>query len=222
MKKLNPVMLAVLVSLTACSTTKDTTNRADLAPVKVEASTPAVKETKLSTDFTDEGIKIFYTSSGELEKVEVTGQANAWKSNVEAIAEADALAKLVKFVYGNDVSTNRKVSILGKAIENAEDSGTNTAASGGTINSNAKELEMQLDKDKNNKSSSATSQRTAKVITETLTETVNEMSSKGRLVGVRKVKDSIKDEGKVYQALYIWSAKDMNTANFIRNKMQMQ
>lgn len=217
-------MLAVLVSLTACSTTKDTTNRADLAPVTVEASTLAVKETKLSTDFTDEGIKIFYTSSGQLEKVEVTGQANAWKSNVDAIAEADALAKLVKFVYGNDVSTNRKVSILGKAIENAEDSGTNTAASGGTINSNAKELEMQLDKDKdkNNKTSSASSQRTAKVITETLTETVNQMSSKGKLIGVRKVEDSIKDGGKVYQALYVWSEKDMNTANFIRNKMKVQ
>ena len=70
---------------------------------------PDIKERQLSTDFTDEGIKITYTFTGKLESIEVFGQAEAWRGNVEAIAEADAMAKLTKFVYGKDVATSRRV-----------------------------------------------------------------------------------------------------------------
>jgi hypothetical protein len=173
----------------------------------------SIKDAKLATNFTDEGVKIFYTFTGKLEKIEVYGQADAWKGNVESLAEADALAKLVKFVYGNDVSTNRKVNIIGKAIENAEDS-TNTD----TITSDSKELESEL-RNKPNNSNSSNAKRTAKIVNETVTDTVTSMKSQGKLVGVRKANDYQKDNGKTYVAVYVWSEKDQAISENIRKRM---
>lgn len=199
--KFKLILIAAAISMAGCSSS-----------VKLNDSAP-IKDTKLATNFTDEGVKIFYTFTGKLERIEVYGQADAWKGNVETLAEADALAKLVKFVYGNDVSTNRKVNIIGKAIENAEDL-TNTD----TITSDSKELESEL-KNKPNNSNSTNAKRTAKIVNETITDTVTSMKSQGKLVGVRKAKDYLKDNGKTYVAVYVWSEKDQSISENIRTRM---
>ena len=198
--KFKLILLAAALSMPGCSS------------VKLNEPS-AIKDTKLATNFTDEGVKIFYTFTGKLERIEVYGQADAWKGNVETLAEADALAKLVKFVYGNDVSTNRKVNIIGKAIENAEDS-TNTD----TITSDSKELESEL-KNKPSNSNSTNAKRTAKIVNETITDTVTSMKSQGKLVGVRKANDYQKDNGKTYVAVYVWSEKDQAISENIRKRM---
>jgi len=198
--KFKLILLAAALSMSGCSS------------VKLNEPS-AIKDTKLATNFTDEGVKIFYTFTGKLERIEVYGHADAWKGNVEILAEADALAKLVKFVYGNDVSTNRKVSIIGKAIENAEDV-TNTD----TITSDSKELESEL-KNKPSNSNSTNARRTAKIVNETITDTVTSMKSQGKLVGVRKAKDYQKDNGKTYVAVYVWSEKDQAISENIRTRM---
>jgi len=199
--KFKLVLLAAAISMAGCSSS-----------VKLNDPAP-IKDTKLATNFTDEGVKIFYTFTGKLERIEVYGHADAWKGNVETLAEADALAKLVKFVYGNEVSTNRKVSIIGKAIENAEDV-TNTD----TITSDSKDLESEL-KNKPNNSNSTNAKRTAKFVNETITDTVTSMKSQGKLVGVRKANDYQKDNGKTYVAVYVWSEKDQAISENIRTRM---
>ena len=199
--KFKLILIAAAISMTGCSSS-----------VKLNDPAP-IKDTKLATNFTDEGVKIFYTFTGKLERIEVYGQADAWKGNVETLAEADALAKLVKFVYGNDVSTNRKVNIIGKAIENAEDT-TNTD----TITSDSKELESEL-KNKPNNSNSTNAKRTAKIVNETIADTVTSMKSQGKLVGVRKANDYQKDNGKTYVAVYVWSEKDQAISENIRTRM---
>ena len=199
--KFKLILIAAAISMAGCSSS-----------VKLNDPAP-IKNTKLATNFTDEGVKIFYTFTGKLERIEVYGHADAWKGNVETLAEADALAKLVKFVYGNDVSTNRKVSIIGKAIENAEDA-TNTD----TITSDSKELESEL-KNKPNNSNSTNAKRTAKIVNETIADTVTSMKSQGKLVGVRKANDYQKDNGKTYVAVYVWSEKDQAISENIRTRM---
>ena len=200
MKHKFKLILIAALSMSGCSSVKLN----DPAPIK---------NTKLATNFTDEGVKIFYTFTGKLERIEVYGQADAWKGNVETLAEADALAKLVKFVYGNDVSTNRKVSIIGKAIENAEDA-TNTD----TITSDSKELESEL-KNKPINSNSTNAKRAAKIVNETIADTVTSMKSQGKLVGVRKANDYQKNNGKTYVAVYVWSEKDQAISENIRTRM---
>ena len=134
MRKLIILLLSSLFLISCSFTSK-----------KAESPT-SLKEQKLSTDFTDDGIKITYTLFGKLDKIEVYGQADAWKINVEALAEADAYAKLVKFVRGTQVSTERRTKIIGTAIEKAEDNNLNKYInSDGVIALTDKEIEAEAD-----------------------------------------------------------------------------
>ena len=181
-----------------------------------------LKDQAISTDFTDEGIKITYTFTGKLESIEVYGQAEAWRGNVEAIAEADAMAKLTKFVNGQTVSTNRRVQVIGKSIEEARDNKLDKYKSqDGTINVTAKQIESDFAVDQNQQSSQETNAvRNARAINQTIVTTVTNITSKGRLTGVRKIRDFQRNDGKTYVAVYVWSDKDQATSEYIRNRMQ--
>jgi hypothetical protein len=62
--------------------------------------------------------------------------------------------------------------------------------------------------------------RNAKALNETIVTTVTNITSKGRLTGVRKIRDFQRNDGKVYVAVYVWSDKDQATSEYIRNRMQ--
>jgi len=210
MKKLISFLI-VAISLGACSS----------SPNKPSVSTN-IKDQSIATDFTDEGIKITYTFSGKLESIEVYGQAEAWRGNVEAIAEADAMAKLTKFVNGQTVSTDRRVKVIGKSIEDARDNKLDKYKSqDGTINVTSKQIESDPIADQNKQTSQEnTATRSANTINQMVVTTVTNMTSKGRLVGVRKIRDFQRNDGKTYVAVYVWSEKDQATSEFIRNRMQ--
>jgi hypothetical protein len=181
-----------------------------------------LKDQSIATDFTDEGIKITYTFTGKLQSIEVYGQAEAWRGNVEAVAEADAMAKLTKFVNGQTVSTNRRVKVIGKSIEEASDNKLDKYKSqDGTINVTAKQIESDFSGDQNQQSSQETNAvRNARTINQTIVTTVTNITSKGRLTGVRKIRDFQRNDGKTYVAVYAWSDKDQATSEYIRNRMQ--
>lgn len=203
------IVASAVLLLAACAST---------APSR--PATQGTQEQRLATDFTDEGIKVYYTLTGKLEKIEVHGQAEAWKGNVDAVAEADALAKLTKFVYGSEVATNRKVKLMGRAIEDAEDLMQRTAApAGGTINSTDKQLEEEIRAAKPAGTNTETARRKATILNETLTETVTTITAKGRLVGVRKVSDFRRNDGKLYVAVFQWSEKEMAASDSVRERM---
>jgi hypothetical protein len=210
MKKLISFLI-VAISLGACSS----------SPNKPSVSTN-IKDQSIATDFTDEGIKITYTFSGKLESIEVYGQAEAWRGNVEAVAEADAMAKLTKFVNGQTISTDRRVKVIGKSIEDARDNKLDKYKSqDGTINVTSKQIESDPIADQNKQSSQEnTAARSANTINQMVVTTVTNMTSKGRLVGVRKIRDFQRNDGKTYVAVYVWSEKDQATSEFIRNRMQ--
>jgi hypothetical protein len=203
--------LFITLFLVGCSGTSD-----------VRPSGSNLKDQSIATDFTDEGIKITYTFTGKLEFIEVYGQADAWRGNVEALAEADAMAKLTKFVNGQNVSTERRIKIIGKSIEDARDKKLDKFKSqDGTINVTDKQIEYEPMIEKSQQSSQDNSTlRNAKAINETIVTTVTNITSKGRLTGVRKIRDFQRNEGKVYVAVYVWSDKDQAASDYIRNRMQ--
>jgi len=187
----------------------------------VDAVTP-IKDTKISTEFRDEGIKIYYTMSGQLDRIEVIGVSPAWKRNHDIIAEADAMDKLVKFVHGKNVSTERRVRIISRAIDQASDITSNKFKTvDGTIETDSDSLESTDVKSKNGEESqkSNTAKRNAKIVDETVINVMQSVTSSGRLVGVRKIGESLKDDGKSYVAYYQWSKKDQATSREIRNEM---
>ena len=192
-----------------------------------------IKERRLSTDFTDEGIKITYTITGNLKILEVSGQADAWKTNVTVLAEADAMAKLTKYIYGKDVSTSQRVQVIGKSMEKFNDNLIKSVYKGDEVPTfTDKQIEDELSKERKvnlNLPNATTNdlknqdltryQRDAKVVNDTTIDTITKISSAGKLQGVRKVRDFLKDDGKTYVAVYVWSDKDMETINYIKQKM---
>jgi hypothetical protein len=209
--------IAATMGLTACSSTKST---GGLNPPS--DSQVAVKDTQISTDFKDQGIRIYYTLMGNLDRIEVHGMAPAWKGNVDILAEADAMDKLVKFVHGQTVSTERRVKIMSRTLDRARDNTLNRFKStDGTLSFTAAEVEADMPGNTSEESSKDnTSRRTADRVENTLINTVNTITAKGRLTGVRKIGDRVVGDGKIYVAVYQWSEKDQGTSEFIRGKMR--
>jgi len=206
------VFIGLIFMLMACSTTESSKS----------TSSSNLKEQRLSTDFIDEGIKITYTFTGKLESIEVFGQAESWRGNVEALAEADAMAKLTKFVNGQNVSTERRVRIIGKSIEDTQNNKLDKFKNqDGTISITDKQVEYEPFVDRNQQTlQDSSSQRNAKAINETIVTTVTNITSKGRLTGVRKIRDFQRNDGKVYVAVYVWSEKDQAASEYIKKRMQ--
>ena len=186
-----------------------------------ESKAPAnPSDTFLSTTFTDEGIKLTYSLLGKLKSVEVFGQAEIWRGNFEALAEADAFAKLTKFTYGTDVDTKRRVELIGKSISTTQQLvqlGKDTEQ----VSFTDKELEGTAAKPES-ATSSSNNLRDAKAVNEATVSTLTSIVSKGRLLGVRKVRDYQQDNGRIYVAVYQWSAQDADSADLLRNRMQQR
>jgi len=211
------VALVASLGLSACSSTKNAGGLNTPSDSQV-----ALKDTQISTDFKDEGIRIYYTLLGNLDRIEVYGMAPAWKGNVEIIAEADAMDKLVKFVHGKTVSSDRRVKIMTRTVDRARDNTLNKFKTvDGAVAFNAAEVENDMPTGSGEESSrDNTSRRVADRVETTLVNTVNTITAKGRLTGVRKISDRVVNDGKTYVAVYQWSEKDQATSEFIRGKMR--
>lgn len=207
--------IAIAAILTGCGTFNDK----GIQPA-ADAVTP-IKETRVTTEFKDEGIKIHYTVGGNLEKIEVVGVAPAWKRNHDIIAEADAMDKLVKFIHGKNVTSERRVKIISRALDHASDLTNNKFKTvDGTVETDSKELEGEIRNGNGEESQKEnTAKRNARIVDETTVNAIQTITASGRLVGVRKIGDGTKDEGKLYVAYYQWSKKDLATAIEIRNEM---
>lgn len=212
--------ITVALILSACSSvTTPSASKSQQMNQFGEAS--SIKETKISLDFTDEGIKIFYSAFGNLDRIEVYGQAPAWKGNHVVLAEADAMDKLVKFVYGKSVSSNKKVELISKAIDLAKDEALSASqAADGSIALTERQVQSTPLPVTPSSSKDAKNKRIAETIDQTMINTVNAISSQGRLTAVRKVRDEISGDGKLYVAVYQWSKQDQASASYVRSLMK--
>ena len=204
MKK-SAIILALVaaIGLSACSSTG--TKEADVMPTK-----------SVITDFTDDGIQITYTTSGKLEKIEVYGQAFTNRGDFQTLAEANAKAKLVKFVHGEQVNSNKYVRVLTKSMEKAQEKATDYR--GTAVNTTDKEFESGNDgagQDEDN-----VTRQLALRLNATITNNVTTIVAGGRLTGVRKVRDEFKKDGAIYVAVYTWSERDQKTSEQVRNLMR--
>lgn len=220
MKHIYSLSLTVVatLSLTACSSTKlfSSNNEGVNAP-KVEAVTE--KTASLSTEFKREGVKIYYTWSGEVDRIEAKGFADVWKGEFEQVAELQAKEKILKFLRGETVTSTRKTQVIAKSLERAQDNTLNKFKSvDGIVNTTAEEIEKEAsDKEENSRSNTAlrkASINNAQIVTSTITVT-----SKGSLSAVRKISGEVVNDGKIYVATYMWSPKDQKAARSIASMM---
>ena len=214
------IAITAALILSACSSVT-TPSAIKGQQVSQFSEAPSIKDAKISLDFTDEGVKIFYSSFGILERIEVYGQAPAWKGNHAVLAEADAMDKLVKFVYGQSVSSSKKVEIMSKAIDMAKDETLNVSQSAdGSLALTEKQIQSAPLPSAPSGSKDAKNKRIAEILDQTMINTVNAMSSQGRLTAVRKVRDELSGDGKLYVAVYQWSKQDQASASYVRSLMK--
>jgi hypothetical protein len=195
-------------------------------PPASNTATP-VRDVTISTDYQDQGIRVEYTLTGEIKRIVITGQADAWKGNVDVNAEMDAMDKMVKYVYGRDVSSERKITIYAKTLEDSRDNTLNRFKNvDGTVSFQARDVEAAVAKEgaardptvsENERNN--TSRRVAERMERQITETMTSITSRGRLVGIRKTGDRVVQNGRVYVATYEWSMQDQNTVNRLRQLM---
>ena len=182
-------------------------------------NTESIKDKTLSSDFKDEGIKITYSITGNLKSIEVYGQADAWKDNVKILAEADAMSKLVKFIYGNDVTVNERITQIGNAMDSVDERFSRN-------NSKENKLEDLSNKNNDLKNINKNNQendhlKKAKVINETSINTVTNLISSGKLIGFRKNNSYLENQGKRYVAVYIWDQDGMQSSKFLKDQMNI-
>jgi hypothetical protein len=213
------VVLATAAVLSACSSTK----LAGIDPGNVNP----LKDQRLSTDFKRDGIKVTYTFSGEVEKIEAYGYAEVWRGQYRIVAEADAKDKLIKFLRGESVETSRMTKVISKSLEKSQDHTVNKYRSAdGTINTVAEDVEKEADvveatdadsgeqDSKENTAIRKAAVNNAMTITSTIT-----VQSRGKLSAVYKEAGGTVDDGKTYMAVYAWSPKNQKAARQITNLM---
>ena len=222
------VALAVVALTSACSTVAP--NSPGLMPAR-DTATP-VKDVKISTDFRDEGVKIYYTMTGAVDRIEVMGMAPAWRGNVDIIAEADAMDKLVKFVHGQSTASERRNRIIAHTLDRARDNTLNQFRTvDGTMNFDARKAADEMEREdataapradgaREGKEESNTSRRIADRVEKGLVEATTTITAKGRLTGVRKIRDGVVQGGRYYVAVYQWSPKDQAAAESVRMQMR--
>jgi hypothetical protein len=217
--------LAVLAALgiSGCSSTKPSAGVGDLPP-PTEART-AVKDRVVAAHFRDRGIEVHYSMMGKLEKVVVWGVAPAWKANYEILAELDAKTKLVKFVHGETISNEIRAQIISRGLDRARDNTLNrfdsNTSQDADFSFDAAQIEAEIQRgDPVATGDDNTSRRIADRVERTMLNTVQTLTSSGRLAGVIKVDDGRSRDGRHYFARYEWSDKSQDTGQYLRGRMQ--
>ena len=190
-------------------------------------NTTAVKDQTVAV-VNNEGIKIYYTLLGNLDRIEVVGMADAWKGDgqtLEILAEADAKERLAKYLYDNQVNSSRSVEVTAKTLDKARDDALNRIENGMapqdivTFDEEAIEAEVEGNNSATVPSNDNTSRRVAQRVEETKVTALTQITSGGTLRGMRKIRSDVRNSGRTYVAVYQWSEKDQGTANEIRRKM---
>lgn len=219
------IALAVVAALgiTGCSTTK-TSNGSGSFEQPSESKT-AVKDRVVAAHFRDRGIEVHYSMMGKLEKVVVWGVAPAWKANYEILAELDAKTKLVKFMHGETISNEIRAEIISRSLDKARDNTLNRFDSGTSQDADfsfdAAQIEAEIQRGiPSSSGDDNTSRRTADRVERTMLNTVQTLTSSGRLRGVIKVDDGRSRDGRYYFAKYEWSDQTDATSKHLRGRMQ--
>ena len=222
-KHIIAVAVVAALGITGCSTTKSPTSSIDM-PQPTETKT-AVKDRTVAAHFRARGIEMHYSLTGKLEKVIVWGVAPAWKANYEILAELDAKSKLTKFVHGESNSNEIRAEIISRSLDKARDNTLNRFDSNTSTEADFSFDTSQIEAEIQRGTPPATgedntSRRIADRVERTMLNTVQTLTSSGRLVGVLKVDDGRSRDGRYYFAKYEWSDRTQDTSQYLRGRMQ--
>lgn len=176
----------------------------------------------------DEGIKLNYTILGDLKSIEVNGVVESWKGTektLETLARTDALERLTKYLYGEQVDTVTNVEVISRTLDKARDNALNRVENGLPDQSIAQfsesEIVEQVQETPATQTEDNTSRRIAERVENTVAETVTTIKSGGRISGFKRVGVSRENDGQVYVFTFKWVKDEVEDRVHAREMMSM-
>ena len=215
---MNKSILAVALAstvLAGCSSFNPLSNNTPVVQ-QPDSNMTAVKERTVGLEF-DEDVKIVYTTFGSLKRIEVLGRAPSWKAQAPIMAEVDAKEKMIRFLYEEDVSSDRRVNIVARSLEKATDNAVNRM-DGAPVEYSAAELEGEVAQGAT-PSQDNTSRRIAQTVENTTVNVLKTSTASGQLRGFIKTKsyEVTAGNGDTYFVVkYEWSEDNVDAANEVR------
>ena len=224
MKK-TAIALALIgtLGLTACSSTK-APNVGSGAPVPA-GTQQAISEQRLVNDFKRQGVRVIYSTFGNLEAIETTGYAPVWGNSQNAareafrVAELEAKKALNDFINREQIRSTTSVQMISRNLEKATDNKVNNIATNrardevAAIASDEEAVPGDVNTEKN------TAKRNDALNIATRVNTNISIQSQGILGGLRLVEGDVINDGKNVRVVYRWDQKNEEVRKQIRNFM---
>jgi hypothetical protein len=129
---------STMLFLSACSSTKPSeTNvaRGDLVQPGANSGIAIVDQRLAISDFKSKGIKLYYSTNGQIEAIESVGYAPVWGNSMNSAREAFRVAELESkkslndFINRETITSTTSVRMISQILERAQDQNTNRFAS---------------------------------------------------------------------------------------------
>ena len=220
-------MLAVAViaalGLSACSSTKpaDVGSTQSVNPGVQQA----ISEQRLVSDFKRQGVKVIYSTFGNLEAIEATGYAPVWGNSENAareafrVAELEAKKALNDFINSEAIRSTTSVKMVSRNIERARDNKTNNIATNRDNAAAATSDEELFEEDRQTGSSQNTAMRNDALNIASRVSTEISTRSQGILSGLRMVEGEVINDGRNVRVVYRWDLKHQDARRQIRQMM---
>lgn len=219
-----------LSALVGCSSSpKNATAQApNAAPAPPPATTSsAVRPDVLAaSDFKRQGIRIVYSTTGEIDSIETTGYAPVWGRSTSSVREAFRVAELEAkkslndFINQEVITTETSVRMFSRNLERARTQQENTTA----INNN-RDVVASLDSNESLEDDGGSAsenwnrnQREAMTIATTVNTTIR-VRNQGILAGLYLVEGEVVGEGRQVRVVYRWDRKHTAGRTQVRQLM---
>ena len=216
-------MSVAIMGVTGCSTTRtDLTSGAQINPGE-SAGTAIADQRLASSEFKQQGVRVIYSLTGNVEAIEVTGYAAVWGNSMNAaresyrVAELEAKKSLSDFINRETISSTTSVRMISNNLEHAQDQNTNRFA-------NNKGTELASSDDQvmgppNPAAQENTAVRNNAVRIASQLRTTITTQNRGIIGGLYLKESAVIDEGRAVKVVMRWDRKHNASRQQIRNLM---
>lgn len=214
-----------VLQITGCGSTA---NNSGIYP-GASAMTAISEQRVAASEFRRQGVKVFYTLTGGLEAIEVTGYAPVWGNSANAVresyraAELEAKKSLNDFINNTIITSTVSVRMISQNLEQARDNKTNNFKSNRTgdtdqlvaIDDTAdRQQHTQLTSDEN----VAVRKDALRISSQVSTTIVN--TNRGIVSGLYLLDGQPTSDGKQVRVTMRWDKKNDNIRLQLRGHMQ--
>lgn len=216
------LVVAAVLALSACSSTKNQTGSPGISP----GPQTAISEQLAVSDFKRRGIRVVYSLTGKLEAIETVGYAPVWGRSQNSVREAYRVAELEAkkslndFINQEVISSETSVRMVSRNLERARDNKVNDFATNRSRDVVASVESDEAPSDANNfNRETNTATRNDALSVATVVNNSIKTRNQGILGGLYLVEGDVVDGGRTVRVVYRWDEKHNKQRGHIRQQM---